>query len=99
MEASTYHSPAQAQRPVLAHADLRGLARAAVAAKMAFWDAVRQFELSTIPHGQTEWSDRTSDKIHHAIDAMAAGIDDAEQLDEGNLDELLKRAGCNATGA
>jgi hypothetical protein len=64
------------------------LAREVLAAKVAFWDALRALEMATVREGETEWTDRTSDAVEERVSFIAAS-GDAEQLSDEELQELV----------
>lgn len=68
-------------------ADQIRLARAAVVAKVAYWDALRTFELDTTSDG--EWADKTNDAVIEAVDNLAgcAGdtADDPEYVSDDDI--------------
>lgn len=47
-------------------------ARNAAMAKVAYWDALRAFELSTLGSADDEWADKTHDRVETAIQNLAA---------------------------
>lgn len=63
------------------------LARTAVAAKVAYWDAIRAFELSTTGGG--DWEDRVDEKVTAIVEdlAICAGdtADDPEFLNDAAI--------------
>ena len=65
------------------------LARAAVVAQVAYWDALRAFEIAT-SDDSNEWSDRTNDQVCATVEnlAVCAGstADDFEQLTDEDLE-------------
>jgi hypothetical protein len=52
------------------------LARAAVAAKAAYWDALRELELATIASDEDTWTDDIDTAVLQAIESAAEGVDD-----------------------
>lgn len=68
------------------------LARAVIAAKHAYWFALREFEKASIAPGHNEWSDQTSDAVRDQVDEIAAAVDTAEQVDAQELQQLVEVA-------
>jgi hypothetical protein len=66
------------------------LLRAAVAARIAYWDALGALEKELCPEGDI--SDRASDKLHDFISDLAAG-GVPDQLDQEHLDRVIEIAG------
>ncbi len=59
------------------------LLRAAVAAKIAYWDAMDELERG-LGH-----PDRDDDVIHDYVESLAAGVNDADDIGEGQVVDLL----------
>ena len=72
-------------------ADQIGHARAAIVAKVAYWDALRQFEVMTSDDSD-EWSDSINDKACEAIENLAACCGDTAEDDECVTDADIERA-------
>lgn len=68
--------------------DVQRLAREVVASKAAYWDAQRALEKATVPEGETEWTDRTSDAVEEKVSFIAASVD-ADLLSDDELQELV----------
>lgn len=68
----------------------RRLARAAIVAKMRYWEALRAFELETTSGEEGEWPDRINDDVISRIDDFA--IADADQINTDMLDDLIEVA-------
>lgn len=72
--------------------DQISLARAAVVAKVAYWDALRAFEIVTTDDSN-EWNDRTNDRVHVDIEHVAAcagnTANDSECLTDENLEQYF----------
>lgn len=63
-------------------------ARAAIVAKVAYWEALREFEVVTTGRSD-EWSDHINDKVCETIDQLAAcaggTADDNEYLTDAEI--------------
>ncbi len=66
------------------------LLRAAVAAKLAYWDALGALETAIAPDGT--FSDRANNRVIEQIDLLASG-DCASDIDETHLADTLRLAG------
>lgn len=75
-------------------AECKRLLGAAVAAKLRFWDELRQIEVQL---AGGEFADKANDKVIDLIDLLAAGIDDADSaeqmMEDEHVTELLKAIG------
>lgn len=68
--------------------EVQRLAREVLAAKVAFWDALRSLEKATVREGETEWTDRTSDAVEERVSILAASVE-PDQLSDDELQELV----------
>jgi hypothetical protein len=55
--------------------------RAVVAAKLAYWDAIRKLEQSLAAPGD-DLSDKDSDTLEDFISVLASGLNDASEVDK-----------------
>lgn len=76
-------------------AQLRALARKAVAAKIVYWDALRAFKLATAKPGN-DWDDDVNDAVLEEIDSLAVGADTPKDLLPEHLDALVVTAQARA---
>lgn len=62
------------------------LARVAIIAKVAYWDALRAFEIAT-SDDSNNWSDRTNDQVCATVENVATCAGDtAEDLTDEDLE-------------
>lgn len=60
-----------------------------VAAKVRLWNALQALETATAPNG--EYSDRSNDKVIEEVNALAAGLDGADDAYSRVTDEHLQK--------
>lgn len=71
---------------------LIALARAAVAAKMAYWDALRAFERASCDPKEGTWLDHTDRVVTEELDSLAVGRDTMELVEDEDLTSLVELA-------
>jgi hypothetical protein len=69
--------------------ELQKLARAAIRAKLAYWDANRALEMATCKRGQDEWSDRINDSVEEAIEDACAACTTARDINREMIADVL----------
>ena len=76
----------------------RRLARAAIVAKMRYWEALRAFELETTSGEEGEWPDRIKDDVISRIDdfAIPRGASREEETPRGRRIDFRDIIVCKA---
>jgi hypothetical protein len=69
---------------------MRDMARAAVQAKIDWWEALRALEQATMPPNEPSWDDDVNDAVIGEIDMLAqADNSTAQFISDDDIDHLL----------